>query len=399
MKVTSILTAFTFILALPLVSGQKVETVDGVRLVHNEQGGQWGRKPEISLEKIRTLGDVDTLDENLAFYMPAAIVPDKDGNLYVVDMGNHRIQKFDKSGKYLATIGRQGQGPGEFYYPTWLDIDDSGDLYVSDPQNSRIQILNPDGTEKKTVRFTGTEVGNTFIKDAGALLMGQPRFRIRMGGGGSGASGLPKIIKEIDLEGNIVKEFGEIKDYGESLLNTVANTTILTVDGAGQAYLAFAAQNRIDKYDADGRLLWRADRGLNYNMGIKAKGKEERQGGMVRVQMPDINRCANGIAVDNKGRVWVVTLDRQLREKEEVAMGITMNLSASGGRTVGYKPAGDTDLRETDAYKLEVYGPDGILLGEIPLDIFVDGIFIYGDRLFLMDSLRGTQFHEFQIKE
>jgi hypothetical protein len=28
----------------------------------------------------------------------------------------------------------------------------------------------------------------------------------------------------------------------------------------------------------------------------------------------------------------------------------------------------------------------------------VDGIFIYGDRLFLMDKLRGTQFREFRIK-
>lgn len=398
MKLTSILTAFAFILTVPLVSAQKVETVDGVRVVHNVQGGKWGKRPEVSLEKVRTLGDVDTLDENLAFYMPSAIVPDKAGNLYVVDTGNHRIQKFDQDGRYLATIGRQGQGPGEFYYPAWLDIDDAGNLYVSDPQNSRIQILNPDGTEKRTIRFTDTEVGNSFLTNSGNLLMGQPRFRIRRGPGGPGQAGLPKIIKEIDLEGNIVKEFGKIRDYGESLLNTAANAALLTVDGAGQSYLAFTFQNRIDKYSADGLLLWRADRELNYDMGIKVKGKEERQGGMVRVQMPQINRCADGIAVDGKGRMWVVTLDRQLKSEEQVSMGITMTQSTGGGRTVGYKPEGDTDLRKTDAYKLEIFDPDGVLLGEIPLDVFVDGIFINGDRLFLMDSLRGTQFHEFRIK-
>ncbi len=398
MKLTSIITAFAFILAVPMVSAQKIETVDGVRVVHNPQGGKWGKRPQVSLERIRTLGDVDTLDENLAFYMPSAIVSDQAGNLYIVDTGNHRIQKFGPDGKYLATIGRQGQGPGEFYYPAWLDIDDAGNLYVSDPQNSRIQVLNPDGTEKKTLRFTESEVGNAFLAKSGSLLMGQPRFRIRMGPGGPGRTGLPKIIKEIDLEGNILQEFGEIKDYGEDLLNTAANSALLTVDSTGQSYLAFTSQNRIDKYGPDGRLLWRADRGLNYDMGIKVKGKTESEGGMVRVQMPQINRCANGIAVDDKGRVWVVTLDRQLKSEEQVSMGITINQSSAGGRTVGYKPEGDTDLRETDAYKLEIYDPDGVLLGEIPLKVFVDGIFIDGDRLFLMDSLRGTQFHEFKIK-
>ncbi len=400
MKLTSILSAFAFILAVPLLSAQKVETVDGVRIVHNVKGGQWGNRPEVTIEKVRTLGDVDTLDENLAFYMPSGIVVDEAGNLYVVDTGNHRIQKFGPDGRYLATIGRQGQGPGEFYYPAWLDLDEAGSLYVTDPQNNRIQVLNPDGTERKTIRFTETEVGNAFLSKSGNLLMGQPRFRIRMGPGGPGGrAGLPKIIKEIDLEGKTLKEFGEIKDYGEDLLNTAANSALLTLDGAGQAYLAFTTQNRIDKYAADGRLLWRADRALNYDMGVKVKGETQNQGGMVSIRMPQLNRCSNGIAVDGKGRIWVVTLDRQLKDEETVSMGVTVSMSSGGGRTVGYKPEGDTDLRETDAYKLEVFDEDGILLGEIPVDIFVDGIFIYGDRLFLMDSLRGTKFHEFRIRE
>jgi hypothetical protein len=59
---------------------------------------------------------------------------------------------------------------------------------------------------------------------------------------------------------------------------------------------------------------------------------------------------------------------------------------------------GDTELRTTDAYKLEVFDADGTLLGSIPLDFFVDGVFIFGDRLFLMDKYRGTQFREFRIK-
>jgi len=66
---------------------------------------------------------------------------------------------------------------------------------------------------------------------------------------------------------------------------------------------------------------------------------------------------------------------------------------------VGFKPQGDTDLRETDAYKLEIFDPEGALLGEIPLKQFVDGIFIHGDRLFLLDRMRGASVREFRLRE
>jgi hypothetical protein len=76
-----------------------------------------------------------------------------------------------------------------------------------------------------------------------------------------------------------------------------------------------------------------------------------------------------------------------------------MTIDGSGGRTMGMKPQGEgQELRTTDAYKLEVFSADGVLLGSLPLDFFVDGIFVFGDRLFLMDKLRGTQFREYRIR-
>ncbi|MBE3109820.1 MAG: hypothetical protein IMZ46_04780 [Acidobacteria bacterium] len=111
-----------------------------------------------------------------------------------------------------------------------------------------------------------------------------------------------------------------------------------------------------------------------------------------------MNRCVSGVAVDGKGRIWVVTMTRQLKKEEQVGTSVSMTMSSGGGRTIGYKVEGDTELRKTDAYKLEVFDAEGVLLGSIPLDFFVDGIFIFGDRLFLMDKYRGTQFRECKIK-
>lgn len=399
MKTRAILILAAFALAATLVAGQKVETVNGIRTVHNSGPGAWGKTPKVTLEPVRVLGDVDTADENLAFYIPVNIVLDAAGNPYVLDSGNHRIQKFGPDGKYLATYGRQGQGPGEFYYPSWLAVDAKGFLYVSDPNNQRIQVLTPDGKDHKTIKLLDTGAGDVFLGKQGDLIMGQPRMRFMMNSGGDEKpAALPKIVKVLDGDGKLLREFGEPRDFDDELLDNAGNEVILTVDGAGQVYLVFPVQNRIDKYAADGRLLWRMDRELPYPMEIKEKGKIERQGGGVSIRMPQMNRCAGGVAIDGKGRIWVVTLARQLKKEEQVGTSVSMTMSSGGGRTIGYKVEGDTELRKTDAYKLEVFDAEGVLLGSLPLDFFVDGIFIHGDRLFLMDKYRGTQFREYKIK-
>jgi sugar lactone lactonase YvrE len=377
---------------------QTVETVDGVRVVHNAAPGLWGKTPKVAIEPVRVLGDVDTADENQAFYMPANIALDSADNLFVLDAGNHRIQKFGPDGKFLATFGRQGQGPGEFYFPTWLSVDAGGLLYVSDPNNQRVQVLTPDGKDHRTIKFTDANPGDVLRSPSGELVMAPPRMRFMINPGDKKAAGLPKLLKALDGEGKVLREFGEQRDFDDELVNNAANEVLTTLDGEGRAYLLFPTQNRIDKYAPDGRLLWRADRELPYSMEISEKGKMERSGGRVSIRMPRLNRCASGIAVDGRGRVWVATLTRQLKEDEEVRLGVTMSVSEGGGRTMGCQVQGDTEIRTTDAFKLDVFDADGALLGSLPLDFFVDGVFIFGDRLFLLDKYRGVQFREYRIK-
>jgi sugar lactone lactonase YvrE len=398
-RILSLLIAILVLAYLPF-AGQKVETVGGVKLVHNSGPGAWGKTAKVALEPVRTLGDVDTADENLAFFMPSAIAVDGAGNLYVLDTGNHRVQKFGPDGTYLATYGRRGQGPGEFQYPAWLAVDGKGFLYITDPYNQRIQVLTPDGKDHKAIKGLEQGAGPVFLGSNGELVTGASGMRFLINRDEEKPAAPPKLVKVLDADGKPVREFGEPRDFDAELLDTAGNEVLMAVDPAGRVYLAYTVQNRIEKYAADGKLLWRADRELPYSMEIKDKGEIKRDGGSVTVRGPQLNRCAAGIAVDGQGRVWVVTMVRQLKREEQVGMSMTMSMNASGARTMGMKPQGEgQELRTTDAYKLEVFGPDGVLLGSLPLDMFVDGIFITGDRLFLLDRLRGTQFREFRIKE
>ena len=84
-----------------------VEVVDGVQIVHN-LAPQWGDKSKFSIEFVRTFGDWDMEDDdNYVLFRPSDIGVDAEGNVYITDSGNHRIQKYTSEGEYLRTIGRQ----------------------------------------------------------------------------------------------------------------------------------------------------------------------------------------------------------------------------------------------------------------------------------------------------
>ena len=77
------------------------------------------------------------------------------GDIYVSDgYGNDRVVVFDKSGKYVRSWGKLGQGPGEFSQPHSIVIDSRDRVYVADRNNARIQVFDSRGkflTEWKNI--------------------------------------------------------------------------------------------------------------------------------------------------------------------------------------------------------------------------------------------------------
>src|SRR5262249_60717523 len=74
------------------------------------------------------------------FSSPTGIALDKDGNMYVADTDNHSIQKFDKTGKFLARWGAEPSAQeGSFYYPRGLAIGPADVLDVARTAHYRLQ--------------------------------------------------------------------------------------------------------------------------------------------------------------------------------------------------------------------------------------------------------------------
>lgn len=393
--------AIIMLFAFSISFAQKVETIDGVRVVHNGKTGKWGKNTELSLELVRTIGTIEAEDDDFLFHLPSDIALDSQGNMYILDSGNHRIQKFTSDGQYITTIGNKGQGPAEFIYPLSLDVDSKGYLHISDPGNQRVQVLKSDGKDYKTISFAKDPAGILRISESGLMIMGRggSPFSFSMASFEEKKE-LPKIIRVLSSDGDVERNFGDQRDYKDFLINRVGNRFHFTIDKDKNTYVAFDYQNRIEKYSPEGKILWRADRELNYSTEPpKTKSDVKRRGGMVSIREPEMNRCSSGIAVDDKGRIWIVTLKRQLKEEEKIEIGVRVTQDSGGARSMGMTVGGNTDVRETDMYQLEVYAPDGILLGKMPLSQFVDDVRIINNRLFLLDRMRGMKYYEYKIIE
>ena len=76
---------------------------------------------------------------------PSGISLDSNDDIYIVDTGNDRVQKFTKDGDYLTGWGSTGTGEGEFSRPWGIAIDAQGAVYVADWGNDRVQKFSPDG--------------------------------------------------------------------------------------------------------------------------------------------------------------------------------------------------------------------------------------------------------------
>jgi DNA-binding beta-propeller fold protein YncE len=92
---------------------------------------------------VRTIGVRGTADGE--FNYPTNIAIDAEGNIYVVDTGNFRVQVLNADGKFIRSIGKIGDTPGSFARPKGIAIDSEGHLYVVDTAFQNIQIFDKEG--------------------------------------------------------------------------------------------------------------------------------------------------------------------------------------------------------------------------------------------------------------
>jgi sugar lactone lactonase YvrE len=99
------------------------------------------------------------------FNAPNGITTDKEGNIYVVDTGNQRVQIFDKQGKFVKIINGSNNGQGEsvFVNPRGIGIDSSGKMYVVSNLTHMVYGFDKDGKKIFQMGGMGEQNGQFYL--------------------------------------------------------------------------------------------------------------------------------------------------------------------------------------------------------------------------------------------
>jgi DNA-binding beta-propeller fold protein YncE len=97
------------------------------------------------LRRIGTGGKNHYLTTPGDFGGPQGVAVDKDGDVYVTDTMNNRVEIFDADGNFISMFGKHGDGPGYFARPKGIAVDCDGHIWVADQMEDRLQVFDREG--------------------------------------------------------------------------------------------------------------------------------------------------------------------------------------------------------------------------------------------------------------
>jgi len=152
-----------------------------------------------------------------AFSRPSDVAWDRSGNIFIADgIGtNNRIAKFDKDGKFLKSWGQTGAENGQFNGVRSMATDAQGNLYVADAGNKRIQVFDGEGNFK-------SQIGDIGVPQAMCISRGATQY-IYSAHSGDPDGMVDATIYKISLDGKVLGKFGSAgkqpKQFG--LVNSI----------------------------------------------------------------------------------------------------------------------------------------------------------------------------------
>ena len=200
-----------------------------------------------------TAGSFGTIDTNTAgpglFNEPWGVGVGPDGSVYVADTWNHRVQKLDANGQFVAEWGHFGQGESidSFWGPRAIAVDGSGRVYVADTGNKRVAVFDQDGRSLSTIGLAGSDpgqldepVGLAVTADGTLYVADTWNLRIQVF---QAAAGTDDYV--------FVREWPIAGWYGQS----VENKPYLAVDNRGRLYVSDPEGYRVLVFDGNGQFL------------------------------------------------------------------------------------------------------------------------------------------------
>ena len=197
-------------------------------------------------ELLMVLGEAHRLGRDSShFGLPTDVAVAPDGSFYISDgYGNSRVMKFSKDGTFLFEWGKngpdyklnKGDKVGEFNIPHGIDLDQNGNVYVADRENNRIQKFDAEGNiltvwqNKLTDQLFSVTVD---FKNGHLFAIDYLNENDSITGGSD--------IFRFDLDLNLQVQFGRTGSYNGKYHDIV-------IDDEGSIYVGDVRGNKIQKF-------------------------------------------------------------------------------------------------------------------------------------------------------
>lgn len=307
-------------------STASVEVIDGVEFVHNT-GTPLHPNKTVAFEEDLSIGG----EEYDMLFQPRSFIVDKNKNIYITDYQDQSIKVFDPKGEYIQTIGRKGEGPGEFSSIGYLTFLPDGRLMVMDLEARRISLFDSDGKYIEGYHWAERPGGLIYATDSTCLLT------VYTFEANKSLEDRKLFVKEFDFKGNEINSFGEFKieeskiyseRRGEASISMMiycpySPHSIFAADPMRQyLYHCVNDEYKIEIFDKDGKVIRRFDRPYKLLPFTSQDAQEfysrfegrpmEGLKKMVReMPMPRVETISSRMLVDDFGNLWVETYEKK----------------------------------------------------------------------------------------
>ncbi len=124
----------------------------------------------VQLEELWRVGGDD--EEDILLGMVATGVLDDQGNMYLLDTQLSQVLVIDPAGQLTATLGNEGQGPGELSRPTGIFLNNQQQIGITKTFPGKIILLNIDGTPGGTITINQDSANGGYVFLGGLLKQG-----------------------------------------------------------------------------------------------------------------------------------------------------------------------------------------------------------------------------------
>jgi sugar lactone lactonase YvrE len=271
--------------------------------------------------------------------IPAGLLTDDKGNVYIADRENHVVRKVDPKG-IITTIAGNGTagfsgdgGPAtkaSFNFPSGLALDSKGNLYISDRSNNRVRRVTPKGVvntyagngEEGYGGDSGPALKARIDRPFGLAIDKKDNLYI--------ADRRNNRVRKVNPSGIITTAAGDggffyMGDNGPAYRASIAGPTGVAVDDKGNLYIADRNNNRVRVVDQQGMIRTVAGTGQQDYNGETELARD------TNLHLPF------GLTIDNKGRLLIIDRSHYRIRRVDPLKGKIETLAGNGRK----KFAGD----------------------------------------------------------